>query len=69
MRKQNEINLYIFNINHVFTASLHGEERLDAFDIAQVWVPAGTFMMGTEDPDAYDPPIWGTRKDGASINA
>ena len=28
--------------------STAGQERTDAFGIAQVWVPAGTFTMGTD---------------------
>ena len=28
--------------------STAGEERMDAFGVAQVWVPAGTFTMGTD---------------------
>jgi formylglycine-generating enzyme required for sulfatase activity len=39
-----------------------GDERSDSFGIVQVWVPAGSFIRGTDDPDAYDPPIWATRE-------
>jgi formylglycine-generating enzyme required for sulfatase activity len=40
-----------------------GQERTDAFGIAQVWVPAGTFTMGTDAKaiaalTAKDPPAW-----------
>ncbi len=42
---------------------LPGETRTDEFGIEQVWVPAGTFMMGTDEVDidallAQDPPSW-----------
>ena len=40
-----------------------GQERTDPFGIDQVWVPAGTFMMGTDAEaiaalTAEDPPPW-----------
>jgi formylglycine-generating enzyme required for sulfatase activity len=40
-----------------------GEERTDAFGIAQVWVPAGTFTMGSDAKaiaalEAQSPPDW-----------
>jgi formylglycine-generating enzyme required for sulfatase activity len=45
--------------------STAGQERTDAFGIAQVWVPAGTFTMGTEGKaiaalEAQSPPDWVT---------
>ncbi|MCP3975169.1 MAG: formylglycine-generating enzyme family protein [bacterium] len=39
-----------------------GEERVDAFGVAQVWVPAGSFTMGTADVDELDPPGWAIRE-------
>ena len=35
-----------------------GERRTDAFGVDQVWVPAGSFVMGTAAPEAWDPPDW-----------
>src|SRR6478736_6709794 len=45
--------------------SAAGQERTDAFGIAQIWVPAGTFTMGTDAKaiaalDAQSPPDWVT---------
>jgi len=39
-----------------------GETRTDQRGIEQVWVPSGTFMMGTADPEALDPPSWARRE-------
>ena len=33
-----------------------GSERIDAFGITQVWVPRGSFTMGTADAETLDPP-------------
>jgi formylglycine-generating enzyme required for sulfatase activity len=43
--------------------SAAGQERVDGFGIAQVWVPAGTFTMGTDAAaiaalTAAEPPPW-----------
>jgi formylglycine-generating enzyme required for sulfatase activity len=35
-----------------------GETRLDPHGIEQVWVPAGIFLMGTEDISNLNPPAW-----------
>jgi formylglycine-generating enzyme required for sulfatase activity len=38
-----------------------GKERTDAHGVAQVWVPAGTFLMGTDETDPTGelaPPAW-----------
>jgi formylglycine-generating enzyme required for sulfatase activity len=45
--------------------STAGQERTDAFGITQVWVPAGTFTMGTDAQaiaalEAQSPPDWVT---------
>ena len=47
----------------VVMAGAHCPARRDAKGIAQVWVPAGTFLMGTDDAtlqklEALDPPAW-----------
>lgn len=39
-----------------------GETRADPKGIEQVWVPAGSFMMGTENTAALDPPTWARRE-------
>lgn len=42
-----------------------GETRTDAADIAQVWVPAGCFRMGSVDPDGFadqTPPFWAVKE-------
>ncbi len=33
-----------------------GSERVDDHGLVQVWVPAGTFQMGTSDVEGLDPP-------------
>lgn len=35
-----------------------GTEQTDGCGIAMVWVPAGSFMQGTSNPDELDPPSW-----------
>ncbi len=35
-----------------------GTIRVDDRGVAKVWVPAGSFVMGTGDPEALDPPGW-----------
>jgi formylglycine-generating enzyme required for sulfatase activity len=35
-----------------------GEVRVDQRGIEQVWVPAGSFLMGTEDVSGLEPPSW-----------
>ncbi len=35
-----------------------GETRVDPLGIEQVWVPPGTFQMGTGDTGELDPPSW-----------
>jgi formylglycine-generating enzyme required for sulfatase activity len=44
-----------------------GQTRQDAFGIQQVWVPAGSFLMGTDDAtiqelQAMNPPAWVQRE-------
>lgn len=39
-----------------------GDVRVDSHGIEQVWVPAGSFMMGSDDPTAFDPPDWARRE-------
>lgn len=39
-----------------------GETRIDPQGIEQVWVPAGTFLMGTEDDSNLNPPAWAERE-------
>lgn len=35
-----------------------GSARTDTFGIDQVWVPAGVFMMGSDDTSGFDVPSW-----------
>ena len=35
-----------------------GDTRVDPFGIEQVWVPPGTFLMGTADSTGLEPPPW-----------
>jgi len=42
-----------------------GQVRRDAHGIAQVWVPAGSFVMGESRPDTLDPPPWAARELGS----
>lgn len=47
--------------------SAAGERRVDALGIEQVWVPAGTFRMGTDEAVAAEllalgPPAWAARE-------
>ncbi len=35
-----------------------GDTRIDAFGVEQVWVPPGSFLMGTLDTGDLDPPSW-----------
>ena len=35
-----------------------GDSRTDVFGIEQVWVPPGSFLMGTGDTSDLDPPSW-----------
>ena len=35
-----------------------GDTRIDPYGIEQVWVPPGSFQMGTSDTDDLDPPSW-----------
>lgn len=37
-----------------------GTERTDEFGVVQVWVPAGSFTMGTADTAGLEPPSWAT---------
>jgi formylglycine-generating enzyme required for sulfatase activity len=39
-----------------------GEIRFDSKGIEQVWVPAGSFTMGTGDVSSLDPPDWARRE-------
>jgi formylglycine-generating enzyme required for sulfatase activity len=39
-----------------------GETHVDSKGIEQVWVPAGSFLMGTEDITSLDPPHWAWRE-------
>jgi iron(II)-dependent oxidoreductase len=39
-----------------------GETRVDERGIEQVWVPAGSFLMGTEDITMLNPPSWAWRE-------
>ena len=39
-----------------------GTVRLDARGVAQVWVPAGSFVMGTGDQVPVEPPAWAARE-------
>jgi formylglycine-generating enzyme required for sulfatase activity len=36
--------------------------RVDRHGIEQVWVPAGEFVMGTDDATGLDPPAWALRE-------
>ncbi|MGD8361953.1 MAG: SUMF1/EgtB/PvdO family nonheme iron enzyme, partial [Gemmatimonadota bacterium] len=40
----------------------HGTPRVDAHGVAQVWVPAGSFRMGTGDTTGLRPPRWAIRE-------
>ncbi|MGI9641420.1 MAG: formylglycine-generating enzyme family protein [Acidimicrobiia bacterium] len=35
-----------------------GEQRVDACDVSQAWVPAGVFTQGTESTKGLNPPSW-----------
>jgi len=39
-----------------------GEARTDDLGMDQVWVPAGTFLMGTADTSGLDRPVWAARE-------
>ena len=39
-----------------------GDVRFDAYGIEQVWVPSGSFMMGTDDANSLEPPYWAKRE-------
>jgi len=39
-----------------------GQVRVDAHGIEQVFVPAGSFLMGTGDTEDLDPPTWAMRE-------
>ncbi|MDH5507900.1 MAG: formylglycine-generating enzyme family protein, partial [Anaerolineae bacterium] len=39
-----------------------GEMRVDEFGIEQVWVPAGSFMMGSDDFEGLEIPTWAKRE-------
>ena len=39
-----------------------GATRIDERGIEQVWVPAGSFMMGTAESEALNPPSWARRE-------
>jgi formylglycine-generating enzyme required for sulfatase activity len=39
-----------------------GNARTDAYGVDQVWVPAGTFLMGTADTSGLDRPVWAARE-------
>ena len=39
-----------------------GEIQMDAHGIEQVWVPSGSFRMGTADVSALEPPYWAKRE-------
>ncbi len=39
-----------------------GHPRTDGAGIEQVWVPAGSFLMGTADAAALEPPAWARRE-------
>ncbi|NJN54985.1 MAG: SUMF1/EgtB/PvdO family nonheme iron enzyme [Anaerolineae bacterium] len=38
-----------------------GDNRVDGWGIEQVWVPAGSFLMGTGDTSNLEPPAWAAR--------
>lgn len=38
-----------------------GSPRIDSRGIAQVWLPAGSFLIGTADIDSLDPPAWAAK--------
>ncbi|MCD4738581.1 MAG: formylglycine-generating enzyme family protein [Anaerolineae bacterium] len=40
------------------TPASPGEARIDPWGIEQVWVPAGSFLMGTDDVSSLEPPSW-----------
>jgi formylglycine-generating enzyme required for sulfatase activity len=44
------------------TSPAAGDTRTDAHGIEQVWVPAGSFQMGTEDVSSLEPPPWAVRE-------
>lgn len=44
------------------TSSEPGGTRVDAKGIEQIWVPAGSFLMGTADIVTLDPPAWARRE-------
>ena len=57
------MKLVAFPLVLVVMAGAHCPARRDAKGIAQVWVPAGSFLMGTDDAtlqklEALDPPAW-----------
>ncbi len=38
-----------------------GASRIDSYGLEQVWIPAGCFMMGSDDPEGFaglEPPAW-----------
>lgn len=51
--------LFLVGCNRVQTLA-PGETRIDPRGIEQVWVPAGSFLMGTgvDDLDSLEPPSW-----------
>lgn len=39
-----------------------GDKRVDEFGIEQVWVPPGSFLMGTGDTRGLNPPAWAEKE-------
>lgn len=39
-----------------------GQSRIDQKGIEQVWVPPGSFLMGTGDTNSLEPPSWAARE-------
>ena len=39
-----------------------GDQQVDAFGVTQVYVPAGSFLRGTDDIDSLENPVWATRE-------
>ncbi len=53
--------LFLVSCNELQNAA-PGETRIDPQGIEQVWVPAGSFLMGTDDVSSLAPPSWAMRE-------
>ncbi len=53
--------LFLVSCNEVQNLA-PGETRIDPQGIEQVWVPAGSFLMGTDDVTSLEPPSWAMRE-------